>query len=129
MERNNQPPQRLGVVFISGPYTAVDRAGVQRNIDAARRLAIRLVKAGVYFVCPHTNSQHMDDIGGYAYWCDMYVAILKRCDALITFGNWRKSNGARLEVTEASLAGIPTFHNYNEFINWWRFNGNGRQSG
>ena len=70
-----------------------------------------LLAATTFFSClalPFPASIMMLTAGGFVAAGDL--ALLGRCDALMTVDNWRESQGARAEVDYAHSHGIPVFH-------------------
>ncbi len=67
-------------------------------------------RLGVAAICPHTNTRHFQGAAPDDLWLAGDLAILLRCDALITTPSWERSTGARAEVDVARQHGIPVFH-------------------
>jgi len=110
------------IVYIAGPYSGATEAEVTRNIENARALALCLAVNHVQFVCPHLNSAHFDTAVPqvkYSFWVNMYLALLGRCDAIVTLPNWQRSKGAVAEVEFAKRCGIPVFADLDALIAWY----------
>lgn len=109
----------MKIIFVCGPYTASTRAGISRNIAAATRVARELARNELGFICPHLNSRHMQDIDvDPAFWCEMYLALIDSCDALLTVGQWQKSVGCQGEIAFAFKHEVPVFHSFEELFKW-----------
>jgi hypothetical protein len=49
---------------------------------------------------------------------DGCLALLRRCDALLTVSGWEQSEGSRIEVAEARRVGLPVFHTVEDIEPW-----------
>jgi hypothetical protein len=49
---------------------------------------------------------------------DGCLALLRRCDALLTVSGWAQSEGSRIEVAEARRLGLPVFHTVEDIEPW-----------
>ena len=88
----------MRLVYIAGPYRAATPWQVEQNI-----------RAGMFAVCPHANSRHMEGVADDAHFLVGTLELMRRCDAVILTRNWRTSSGALAEVAEATRIGIPVF--------------------
>lgn len=111
-------PKPIPIVFICAPYSARTGRDIAFNIRLARDYARQLAANELGFICPHTNSAHMHDIGDIEYWYEMYLAILEQCDAMLVVGRWQASVGCRAEIVFATKHSIPTFYNLTELYQW-----------
>jgi len=93
----------MRLYYVAGAFSAKTRAGVEANIRAAEELGIRAAKLGLYPVIPHCNTSHpaFELVQPYPFWIEGTLALLMRCDALITVPGWENSSGARGEVAWA----------------------------
>lgn len=112
----------MKLIYVAGPFTAADRAGVQRNIAAAEAIGLEVARLGACPVVPHANTSHpnYEAIQPYAFWIEATIALLRHCDALVTVPGWEASTGARGEVEEAARLRMPAFHTIAELDQWLR---------
>ena len=106
----------MKAVYISGPYSSPTDHGRQRNLNAAWELATEVwAIQGLYAVCPHLNTMHMDGVFSedrtedYHNFLAADVDLLRRCDAVLMMEGWERSTGANLELKSANILGIPVF--------------------
>lgn len=99
----------MKLVYIAGPYRAATPWGVEQNIRAAEDVAVRVHKAGMFAVCPHANSRHMEGVADDAHFLAGTMEMMRRCDAVLLVPGWQRSAGSRGEVAEAERLGIPVF--------------------
>ncbi len=99
----------MRLVYIAGPYRSATPWGVEQNIRAAEGLAVKVHAAGMFAVCPHANSRHMEGVADDAHFLVGTLELMRRCDAVILTREWRNSSGALAEVAEATRLGIPVF--------------------
>jgi hypothetical protein len=111
-------PKPIPIVFICAPYTARCGRDIAFNIRLARDYARQLAANELGFICPHTNSANMHDIGEPEYWYEMYLTILEQCDAMLVVGKWERSTGCQKEIYRAQKLSIPTFYNLSELYQW-----------
>jgi hypothetical protein len=106
------------LVYVAGRFTAADRAGVERNIKAAEDVAIEVARAGHMPVCPHSNTSRpeFEDVQGYEFWIAGTMALMERCDALVTVPGWEASKGARGEASRMLQLGRPVAHSVEELL-------------
>jgi hypothetical protein len=105
----------MKLVYVAGPY----RGDVENNVKKAEEVAGQLAKAGVFFICPHSNGfphEHLklpDD-----YWCDATMEILKRCDAILVQGNFKTSRQTWEEIKESFQMRKEIFYDVQMCIDW-----------
>lgn len=99
------------IVFCSGPYTAPDFEGVERNLDRAREAVKEVLLAGHVPICPHLITAYLDLDPDLEEWqhetwlVDFCYPLIDRCDAVYLYPNWQTSKGARMERDYAMAAG------------------------
>ena len=98
--------KKMQVVYVAGPYRADTVAGIRENIERARKVAETFWKLGYAVICPHLNSGLMDGIVPDADFLEGDVEILKRCDQIVMFGEWKMSAGSRNELEVAREHGL-----------------------
>lgn len=105
--------RRMPLVYVAGPYRSADgHAGVQANIEAARRVGIAVVAKGYSVIVPHTNTgnfeQSLPELGDN-FWLDATLEQMRRCDAVVLVPGWESSLGTRGEIVEAECCAIPVY--------------------
>ena len=99
-------------IYISGPYTAPDRKGEDKNIRAAASAASTYLRAGWAAFCPHTMTALIDREFNvsknitYDDWLTLDLYWLAKCDAIHMLPGWWGSKGARIEYLMAKALGI-----------------------
>ena len=99
----------MRLIYIAGPYRSATPWGVEQNIRAAEDLAVKVHAAGMFAVCPHANSRHMEGVADDEHFLVGTMALMRVCHAVILTREWRSSSGALAEVAEATRLGIPVF--------------------
>lgn len=100
----------MKLVYVAGPYR--DKRGawfIQQNIRNAETIALELWRQGFAVICPHKNTAFFDGAGHDSIWLEGDLVMLRRCDAVVTTPAWMDSTGARREVLEAHMRGIPVY--------------------
>lgn len=80
-------------------------------------------KMGASCICPHTNTRFFQGALPDDVWLDGDLEILKRVDAMLLVGDWRKSVGAKIEVEVASRLGIPIYESLEALESWLKEEG------
>lgn len=106
------------VIFISGPFHAVNAWERELNIRRAEVVALEVWKAGAVAICPHTNTAHFEGALQDHVWLLGDMEIMRRCDAVMCVEGWDKSVGSRLEVDEAKRRKLPVFYDINQLTCW-----------
>lgn len=103
----------MRVAYVSGPYRAQTILGVMRNIWRARKVAIKLWKAGYAVICPHLNTAFFpqgaafaelegeDHIGYIRGDLAIVNRLIPRYDMMVILPGWENSVGAREEFLVA----------------------------
>jgi nucleoside 2-deoxyribosyltransferase len=108
----------MKLVYTAGKFRDDHAFAIAENIRAAERLALEVWRLGAVAVNPLANTAHFQGALPDEVWLTGDLALLERCDALITVDNWERSRGARDEVTHAVARGIPVFHALSELAAW-----------
>jgi hypothetical protein len=108
----------IPVVFVSGPYSAKSGWEVECNIRRAEELALKVWELGAAVICPHTNARFFNGVCSEAVFIEGDLALLYRCDALITTDDWERSVGARGEIEFCKVNNILVFHALGELEIW-----------
>lgn len=102
------------LVYLSGKYRDVDEHSVDKNIQRAKEIAVKLWKMGFAVICPHANSQHMghngDTRGEVNAFLEGDMVMVERSDLVVMLDNWENSEGAKLERRLAMQLGIPVYY-------------------
>ncbi len=110
------------LVYVAGPFSAPDRAGVEHNIRKAVDLGIEVAKLGAVPVIPHANTAdpRFESLHDYRFWIAGTLALLERCDAIIMTPDWQLSRGAVGEFDRANALKMPTFFNVGELESYMK---------
>lgn len=102
---------RMPVVYVAGPYRARTRAGVELNIQTARRVGALAATKGWSPLIPHANTGHLDEVCEHhdEFWLDATLELMRRCDAVVLCPGWMDSSGTIAEIAEAKRIGIPVY--------------------
>lgn len=106
------------VVYVAGRFRGPDAWVIECNIRAAERLALSVWAAGGAALCPHANTRYFQGALPDDTWLEGDLAMLARCDALVTVWNWPQSEGAKAEVAFARERNIPVFHDLPTLTKW-----------
>ena len=100
-------------IYVAGPYTAVDRIGIESNVQAAIDVGVQLYLKGHYPYIPHLTDLvdlRVKASGIELTWEDYMkwdTVWLQLCDALYFIG---ESPGANMERAAALLLNLPVFY-------------------
>lgn len=118
------------LLYVAGRYRAPDRAGIARNIAAARQVGLAAARLGWYPVIPHSNTSHLDHYApelSDEFWLRGTLELMTRCDALVLVPGWEISEGAQAEIRRADELRIPIYRSLDllpgasEFIAWLHY--------
>ena len=112
----------MRVIYIAGKFRGPTAWAIESNIRAAESLALEVWRSGAAALCPHTNTRFFQDAAPDDLWLAGDLAMLERCDALLTVSNWRDSIGAKAEVQHAERRSTPVFHDLTDLQDWLRSN-------
>lgn len=93
----------MKIVFISGPYRAKTKDGIQKNIDAAAKVAKKYWKEGYAVICPHMNSAHFSGVAPETQFLDACIEFIRHSDLVVMMKDWSNSEGARKEHWAACM--------------------------
>jgi len=99
----------MKLIYVSGAYRSKRGVlGKHINIWRARRVAKKLWRQGYVAICPHLNTCLFpeDGINYIAGDCE----IVSRCDGILMMKNWRKSEGAQIEMATAKVNGLEIYY-------------------
>lgn len=108
----------MKIVYIAGPYRGKDEYAVRLNKLAAEKLAVEVWRMGAMAFCPHKNSSELGGCVEDGVFLDGDAELLKRCDVVVTVGDWRQSIGAQAEVRLAERNEIPVFCDVPSLREW-----------
>ncbi len=99
------------LVYVSGPYYGNTPEQIDKNIAAARAVAIKLWEMGHAVICPHTNTIHFeqDCEATYEQYIEGDLNMISRCDAMVMLKYWETSKGAKIEYEYAVALGVPIY--------------------
>lgn len=100
------------LVYVSGPYSGNTPEQTDKNIAAARAVAVQLWEMGHAVICPHTNTINFerDCKATYEQYIEGDLNMISRCDALVMLPTWEASKGALIEHAYAVELAIPIFY-------------------
>jgi len=102
-----EPNEKRIVVYIAGPFRAPDAWGIETNIREAECLGLEIARAGAIPLIPHSMLRYFQGTLPDHFWLDATLELLRRCDALLLGPRWKESAGAREELNEAKVLGMP----------------------
>jgi len=107
---------KMKIIYIAGPFRASNDWDRENNIRRAEGLALEVWRAGFAALCPHCNTRFFNGAAPDDIWLNGDLAMLKRCDALLTTPDWERSSGAKAEVAFAKTWEIPVFYSLNVLV-------------
>lgn len=108
----------MTVVYIAGPFRGPDAYAIHQHICRAEALALKVWRLGAAAICPHLNTAHFQGALPDQVWLEGDLAILRRCDVVLTLPDWTRSAGARAEVRAAREWAIPVLADLAELGLW-----------
>lgn len=99
--------KRQFVVYIAGPYSADTKREVRDNISEAIEVAGDIRQSGYSAIVPHLESLHNENCISEEDWLEHGLSLLRRCSAVFDFRRGRRSRGTEIEVSLATMLGIP----------------------
>lgn len=110
----------MKVVYVAGPFRAPTPWEQEQNVRRAEEASLRVWKAGLVAICPHTQTRFFQNSAPDQYWLEGTLEMMRRCDAVLVLPGYEKSVGTLGEITEATLLGIPVFYNIDALIKIWK---------
>lgn len=107
-------------IYIAGPYSAIDGATRQSNVQRAMDAGISLYLMGHFPYVPHLThfiDERANSVGIHLKWEDYIrwdTAWLEVCDAILYLG---ASRGADIELDVAKKLGKQVFYSISEIPN------------
>jgi hypothetical protein len=105
------------LVYVAGRYTASNNNERNANIRAANDVAVEVARCGYMPVVPHPPESHaaeFETVQGYEFWIAGTLALMERCDALVTVPGWEASKGATGELKRMLELGRPVANSAQE---------------
>ncbi len=98
-------------VFISGPYSAPTYEGVEAYIQRARKAAMILAGAGLFYICPHLNSAHFESEVKQkdSYYYELALHLLEFSQVVLVLPGYLNSPGTLGEIETARKDGKPVY--------------------
>ncbi len=108
----------IAVIYVAGPYSGADPWEVEQNVRRAEEAAYEIETLGAATVCPHTNTRFQDRRTPYRQKVETTKEVMRRCDAVFFLPDWRESDGARGEYTEAAARGMARLYSLDDVREW-----------
>jgi len=97
------------LIYVAGPYRASSAWEIEANIRLAEETALELWRMGHVAVCPHAMTRYYQGELPDDVWLAGLLELMRRCDAVLMVGDWRKSEGSMAEHDEALRLGLPVY--------------------
>ena len=93
-------------IYIAGPYTAKEPYQQNNNIEIAKQVGMKFMRAGIDVYIPHMATANLDFVAGYNYFMDLHLTFLKDwATDIIMIDGWEKSKGSVIEFNKADQWG------------------------
>lgn len=100
--------QRMPVIYVAGPYTALTAMEVEGHVHNARVVGQWLASIGFSPLIPHSNTAGFD--GPSAFWYSATAELLRRCDGIVVLPGSERSAGTQHEIQLAEKLGMFALH-------------------
>jgi hypothetical protein len=100
----------MKIIFVSGPYRAPTKQGIDANIYAAMHAAKELWRSGFAVICPHANTANFDGAVPDEIFLEGDLEILRRCDCIFMMAGWESSEGSKGEYELALALGLDVYY-------------------
>lgn len=108
----------MRVIYVAGRFTALSTELIEENIRRAEQVGAEVVRLGASPLIPHANTRNFVGTATPEFWYRATLALMLKCDAVLTVPGWEASVGAAEEVRVAVARGIPVFHDPISLGNW-----------
>jgi len=88
----------MKVVYVAGAFRGKNAWEIHQNILKAEAVIPSLLARGYAPIVPHLITQNLQGLYPDQVYLDMFLEILRRCDAIYMLDNWHSSKGAREEL-------------------------------
>lgn len=114
-------------VFISAPFRAKTMWDVARSCNYVESVAADVIKLNeelrplgisINYIAAHLNARNFAGLAPDDFWLEVYLDLLKRCDAMLLTGEWEGSDGCLLELGAAQALEKPVFHTLEGLRAW-----------
>jgi len=106
------------VVYVAGKFTVPTADLIEENIRRAEQVGAEVVRMGASPLIPHANTRNFVGTATPEFWYRATLALMLKCDAVLTVPGWEESVGAAEEVRVAVGEGIPVFHDPLSLERW-----------
>jgi nucleoside 2-deoxyribosyltransferase len=97
------------LIYLAGPFTATDSWGIEMNIRAVEEVMDWLLHRSSLSICTHSFGRMWRGREYESKMIELGVELVRRCDAVLLVGEWRRSAGTKAEVAEAFRRGKPVY--------------------
>lgn len=105
-------------VYVAGKYSGFNVIEILQNIGRGKKVCAELFKLGYAPFCPWHDASYSEDNPSCRFTVnDFYeysIEWLRASDAVFMTEGWQHSRGARNELKEAKLSGIPIAYNLSD---------------
>jgi len=101
------------IIYVSGKYSngGTENDTREKNIELAKKYAIKIINIGATVLCPHTNTAFFDTDPRFKLTfhelLESDLDMLNYVDAMYLLPNWKDSSGALVEFEYANIIKLP----------------------